>query len=91
MMRTEDILDQSSARAMDGPSEVLRGVSPDSAIAACTAVCTSAGGGFLFMGLQNADQCNCGQVYNKRDGLPQLDDSECDVRSQAILRVACEI
>ena len=79
MMRTEDILDQSSARAMDGPSEILRGVTPNLAVAACVTICTNAGEGYPFVGLQSHDQCNCGHVYNKRDGMPQLDDSECDM------------
>ena len=77
MLTTEGILDQSSARAMGGLSEILRSVSASSATMHCATICSAAG--FLFMGLQSNDQCNCGDVYNKRDGMPQLDDSECDI------------
>lgn len=76
MMRTDEILDQSTARAMDGISEVLRGPS-STRVSDCAAICSSSG--MPFIGLQHHDQCNCGQVYDKRDAMPQLSDSECDI------------
>ena len=77
-MSTEAILSQSSARAMDGPAEVLANPSRDSSLGTCAAICANSGTGYPFMGLQGTNQCFCGSVYNKRDGMPQLDDSQCD-------------
>lgn len=79
-MTTESIMSGSSARAMDGPVETLASPSTDGSLAACAAICVNAGAtGYPFIGLQGKDQCFCGSVYNKRDGMPQLDDSECDI------------
>lgn len=81
-MSTQAILSQSSARAMDGPAEVLPNPTRDTSISSCASICGSSGTGYPFMGLQGIDQCFCGSVYNKRDGMPQLDDSECDIDGQ---------
>ena len=81
-MSTQAILSQSSARAMDGPAEVLGSPTRDTSMNACASICASSGTGYPFMGLQGIDQCFCGSVYNKRDGMPQLDDSECDIDGQ---------
>ncbi len=77
-MTTQAILSQSSARAMDGPAEVLDNPSRDSSLTTCAAICANSGTGYPFLGLQGTSQCFCGSVYNKRDGMPQLDDSQCD-------------
>lgn len=71
---------QYAARAMDGPVETLVRPSTDGSLSACASICVSAGSvGYPFMGLQGSNQCFCGNTYNKRDGMPQLDDSECDI------------
>ena len=55
----------------------------DTSLSTCATICSGAGDGYPFLGLQGINQCFCGSVYNKRDGMPQLDDNECDIDGNA--------
>jgi hypothetical protein len=95
-MITEELMGQTTDRAMDGPSVTMdeTQATPANAIAACAAICRGirrpGPDGYPYMGLQYKNTCFCGDVYDKTDGTGRLDsrtgdmNGECDMNGDQV-------